>query len=100
MHNVLRDVITFSTILMMKHESKEYAASRNEHVNYENCDIPLSQIDDELVEQMLDDFLESVFGTESKLTRIMFLKKLASEENRWILDSEEVRRRVKRHLRA
>ena len=44
--------------------------------------------------------MESVFVTESKMTRLQFLKKLANEENRWILDSEQVRRRVKRHLRA
>ena len=101
MYSVLRDVITFSTVLMMKHESKEKAASRNEYVNYEeNCEIPLSQIDNELVEKIVEDFLESVFGTESKLTREKFLEKMASEQNQWILDSELVRRRVKRHLRA
>ena len=45
---------------------------------------------------MLEDFLESVFGTESKMTRLQFLTKLENEENRWILDAEQVRRRVKR----
>ena len=54
----------------MKQECKEKAALKKVVVDYERCEIPLSQIDDELIEKMLEDFLESIFGTESKMTRI------------------------------
>jgi len=47
-----------------------------------------------------EDFLDSVFGTESKMHRTLFLEKLQSEENSWVLDPELLRKRVKRHLRA
>ena len=70
----------------MKHERKEKNIGQTP--DYENCEIPLSQIDDELIDKMLEDFLESVFGTESKVNRGEFLDKLEQEENRWILDAE------------
>ena len=44
--------------------------------------------------------MESVFGTESKITRKLFLSRITEETNNWILDSELIRRRVKRYLRA
>lgn len=94
--SVIRDVIIFSTILVMKQECKEKAALKKVTVDYEKCEIPLSQVDDELVENIVEDFLEAVFGTETKMPRRQFLDKLASDENNWILDAEKVRRRVKR----
>lgn len=57
-------------------------------------------INEDLVDEVKEDWLESVFGTESKMSRAMFLEKMQAEENRWILDAELVRRRIKRHLRA
>ena len=49
---------------------------------------------------MKEDLLESIFGTESKMSRREFLQKLTSERNRWIMDSEEIRKKAKRYLRA
>ena len=43
---------------------------------------------------------ESIFGTESHMSRSEFLDKITSIKNNWILDSEMVREKVKRYIRA
>ena len=95
MDDVIRCVITFSTVLMMKHSCKE-----NKDEDYSKAELPVDQIDEDLIEQVKEDWLESVFGTESKMSRTDFLEKLKTDESKWILDSESVRQRVKRTLRA
>lgn len=95
MQQVLKDVIIFSTVLMLKHQCKEAKIA-----DYDKAEIPLSQIDDDLIEQIKEDLLELVFGTESKLTRKEFLTKLTSPKCSWILEPEHIRARVKRYIRA
>ena len=95
MQEVFSNVIRFSTTLMMKHQCKD---SKEE--NYDKAEISLNDIDEDLIEQVVEDYLEEVFGTESKMTRAEFLSKMTSNECKWLLDAEQVRRRVKRHVRA
>ena len=63
-------------------------------------EIPLNEIDDDLIEQVIEDILESIFGTSSKMSRALFLQKLVSKECKWIMDSEEIRKRIKRYIKA
>lgn len=68
--------------------------------NYDKAEIPLSSIDEDLIEQIKEDMLEHLFGTESKMTRHEFLERLKSNKCNWMLDAETVRTRVKRYIRA
>ena len=95
MLEVLACIIKFSSVLLVKHACK-FA----HEPDYQQAELPLKLIDEELIESVREDFLEAVFGTESKMQRKLFLKKILEEENRWILDSELVRQRIKQHLRA
>jgi len=45
METVFTNVILFSTVLMMKHQCKDARQS-----NYERAELPLSEIDDELID--------------------------------------------------
>ena len=95
MESVFRNLITFSTILMMKHSCKEA-----KETDYSKTEIPLGEIDEDLIEEAIEDILESIFGTDSKMSRTSFLNKLVSKECRWILDSEQIRRRMKKYIKA
>ena len=68
MDSSVRNLIIFSARLLVKHQCKD---ARD--LSYERAEIPLPELDDELIEQVQEDFLESVFGTESKITRKLFL---------------------------
>ncbi len=95
MDEVIGSVIRFSTLLMMRHTCRE-----NKEPDYSKAEIPLHEIDDDLIEQVKESWLESVFGTESKMERTLFLKKILQPESKWILNSESVRKRVVRTMRA
>ena len=95
MDTVFRNVILFSTVLMMKLQCKDA-----KQTDYEKAEIPLSEIDDDLIDEIIEDLFESIFGTESHMSRNEFLDKLTSEKNKWILVSEMVRQKVKRYIRA
>ena len=79
----------------MKHSCKEA-----KETDYSKTEIPLGEIDEDLIEEAIEDILESIFGTDSKMSRTSFLNKLVSKECRWILDSEQIRRRMKRYIKA
>ena len=80
---VLSNVIRFSTILMMKHQCKD-----SKEANYDQAEISLKDIDEDLIETIVEEYLESVFGSESKMTRVEFLSRMTSDDCKWLLDSE------------
>ena len=94
MEEILSFCIRCSAILLVKHACKDL-----QEPDYSRAELPLEMLDEDLVEEVREDFLESVYGTESKMHRTLFLAKLQSEENRWIMDPELLRQRVKKHLR-
>ena len=71
MQEILSAIIRFSAILLVKHACKDAQES-----DYSRAELPLKHIDEDLVEEIREDFLESVFGTESKMHRTLFLEKI------------------------
>ena len=58
MQEVLSCIIKFSAILLVKH------ACKNElEPDYSRAELPLEHIDQDLVDEVKEDFLESVFGS-------------------------------------
>ena len=88
-------MITFSAILLPKHACKDANES-----DYSRAEIPIELVDEDLIEAVKEEFLEGIFGTESKMARTSFLKKMQSEKSNWILDSEKIRQKVKQYVRA
>ena len=82
------DIIHLSTSLMMKREAKENKGS------YEDTEISLEAIDDDLIEEIRDDFLEAVFGFDSHIKRDNFITNVINKAP-WVLDSELIRKKVK-----
>ena len=95
MDDVLRNIIVFSAVLNVKRACREA-----KETDYAKAEIPIALVDDEMVDEVKEEFLDAVFGTESKLERGLFLSKVESEQCSWILDAELVRAKVKEHLKA
>ena len=83
MDRVFSDCILFSTVLMMRHSCLD----KND-TNFKQAEIPIKAITHELIEQIREDLMEKIYGTESKLKRKEFLEKLSSPEANWIMDAE------------
>ena len=71
MDDMLSFLIRYSAILLVKHACRDC----NE-TDYSRAELPLDMLDEDLVDEVKEDFLESVFGTESKMPRTEFLRKL------------------------
>lgn len=71
MDDMLSFLIRYSAILLVKHACRDC----NE-TDYSRAELPLDMLDEDLVDEVKEDFLESVFGTESKMPRTEFLHKL------------------------
>lgn len=57
-------------------------------------------VDEDLIEIAIEDILDQTFGTSSKMSRTLFLQKLESDECKWIMDAEEIRKKMKRYVLA
>lgn len=79
----------------MKHACKDA-----QETSYANAEISLQLIDEDLIESAIEDILDQIFGTSSKMTRNLFLQKLESDECKWIMDAEEIRKKMKRYVLA
>ena len=71
MNDILSTVIRLSCILLVKHACKDLMEP-----DYSRAELPLKHIDEDLIEEVREDFLESVFGVESKMARTLFLSKM------------------------
>ena len=69
-------------------------------MNYDDTEIPLDLITDDIIDDILeDDLFSHLFGKENKRKRNDFIKILCSEQCKWILDSETIRSKVRNKIR-
>ena len=52
---------------------------------------------DEVIDEMYEEFIDNVFGDNSRLQRKDWVKKVSKSVG-WILDSQEIRSKVKSHF--
>jgi hypothetical protein len=65
--------------------------------NRKSLEFDISGVTDSLIEEMYEDFIDQVFGDNGRLERKTWVKKISKQES-WILDSQEIRRKVKGRL--
>ena len=62
-----------------------------------DAEIPFSALNFELIEQLKEEFVESVFGVEMYIKREEFVENIATQSP-WILNSGDIRAKVKQIL--
>ena len=62
-----------------------------------DAEIPFSALNFELIEQLKEEFVESVFGVEMYIKREEFVENIAIQAP-WILNSGDIRAKVKQIL--
>ena len=79
-------------MLIQKHEAIENGGS------IRDAEIPFSALNFELIEQLKEEFVESVFGVEMYIKREEFVENTATQSP-WILNIGDIRAKVKQILR-
>lgn len=62
-------------------------------------DNKLSMIDDNFMKNAANEFVEQMFGNESKLSKEVFILKLTNPQFKWVLDSQACREKVDEWLK-
>ena len=55
-------------------------------------------IDDKLMNEIVEEFIDQMFGYESNLDRNKFLENLKGENFKWLLSSQSVREKIDQKL--
>ena len=63
-----------------------------------DVEIPFEAVDGELIEQLKEEFLDSVFSFESHMKREDFIENVAIQTP-WVLNSKDLRAKVKQKLK-